>query len=169
MSVNKPETPKLSFNVKIFNPLKKKDFETCVLRGVTKEAILTPPLMRSELRKQFGATLVSTDPDCSIGYLKGGNKLTICSSADIEEVWNSAMKGQNVTLWCFAPKQHEHSSDSDDTMLPQKKRRKKLSSLKEKNKRVELTISRLQEKHGTGYTNIQYRLWGEMVDVGTHK
>ena len=119
--------------------------------------------------KQFGATLVSIDPDCSIGYLKGGNKLTIYSSADIEEVWNSAMKGQNVTLWCFAPKQHEHSSDSDDTMLPQKKRRKKLSSLKEKNKRVELTISRLQEKHGTGYTNIQYRLWGEMVDVGTHK
>ena len=86
VSVNKPETPKLSFNVKIFNPLKKKDFETCVLRGVTKEAILTPPLMRSELRKQFGATLVSTDPDCSIGYLKGGNKLTICSSADIQTV-----------------------------------------------------------------------------------
>ena len=166
--VNTPVKPTLSFNVKIFNPLKKKDFETCVLRGVTKEAILTPTLMRTELRKQFGASLISADPDCSIEYLKGGSKLTICSSADIDEVWKRGINGESVTLWCYAPKQNEHSSDSDDP-LPQKKKRKKLSALEEKNKRVESVISQLRERHGTRFTNIQYRLWGEMVDVGTHK
>ena len=68
-------------------------------------------------------------------------------------------------MWCYAPKQNEHSSDSDDP-LPQKKKRKKLSAL-EKNKRVESIISQLRERHGTRF--IQYRLWGEIVDVGTHK
>jgi len=77
------------------------------------------------------------------------------------------MKGKNVTLWCFAPKQ-EQSSDSDDALLPQKKKCKKLSALEEKNKRVESMIWKSWEKHGTGYTNIQYTPGGN-VDVGTHK
>ena len=44
----------LNFNVKIFNPLKK-DFDTYVLRAVSKDAISTPALLQKELLKQqFG-------------------------------------------------------------------------------------------------------------------
>ena len=43
----------LNFNAKIFNPLKKKDFETCILREVTKDDIITPTLMQEELLKQL--------------------------------------------------------------------------------------------------------------------
>ena len=36
-------------------------------------------------------------------------------------------------------------------------------------RRVEKLSSSLQEKHGDKFIKIQYRLWAEMVDVGTHK
>jgi len=38
-----------------------------------------------------------------------------------------------------------------------------------KNNRVEEVVTNLRQKHGTRYTTVQYRLWAEMVDVGTHK
>ena len=163
----------LNFNVKIFNPLKKKDFDTCVLRKVLKDAISTPMLLRKELLRQFGENLISTDSDCTVGYIKGGCKLTICSSADVDEVWKSGLKGENVTLWCYAPRHKNASDDSDSdedvTKPSHQKKRRKLTVLEEKNKRVESTISSLREKHGNRFTTIQYRLWGEMIDVGTHK
>ena len=34
---------------------------------------------------------------------------------------------------------------------------------------VDDKISCLREKHGQQYTGIQYRLWAEMLDVGTHE
>jgi len=50
-----------------------------------------------------------------------------------------------------------------------KKRRKRVSVLDAKNNRVEEVVTNLRQKHGTRYTTVQYRLWAEMVDVGTHK
>ena len=58
---------------------------------------------------------------------------------------------------------------SDEDALPRRKKHERLSALDEKNRRVEKFSSSLQEKHGDKFTKIQYRLWAEMVDVGTHK
>ena len=38
-----------------------------------------------------------------------------------------------------------------------------------KKKKELKTFCTLREKHGDHYTTIQYRLWAEMVDIGTHR
>ena len=50
-----------------------------------------------------------------------------------------------------------------------KKKKKKTSALQEKKSRIEEYIEQLKDKHQDKYSRIQYRLWAEMVDVGTHK
>jgi len=165
-----PTSRKVNFNVKIINPVKKKEFETYVLRDVSKDHISTPTLLRKELLQQFGESLVSSAEDFAVGYYRGCCKLSICSPADTEEVWKCACKGENITLWCNGPKQTriEIGSDSEED-LPKQRKRQKRCALDEKNRRVEKLASSLREKHGDTFTKIQYRLWAEMVDVGTHK
>ena len=81
-------------------------------------------------------------------------------------------------MWCegIRPKAvHSEVSDSEscsnDEGPPKKKRRRKrkLSALGEKNNRVEDIVSTLRGKHSDQYTTIQYRLWTEVIDVGTHR
>ena len=48
----------MNFNVKIINPLNKKEFETYVLRDVLKDRISTPTLLCKEFIQQFGESLV---------------------------------------------------------------------------------------------------------------
>ena len=162
---------KVNFNVKVINPTKKKEFETYVLREVSKDRISTPTLLRKELIQQFGESLVSSAQDFAVGYYRGCCKLSICSPADIEEVWKCACKGENITLWCNGPKQTriEIGSDSDEDVVPKQRKKQKRCALDEKNRRVKKLASSLREKHGDTFTKIQYRLWAEMVDVGTHK
>ena len=87
-------------------------------------------------------------------------------------------RGDHVSLWCegIRPKPvHSEVSDSescsdDEGPLKKKRRRKrKLSALGETNNRVEDVVSTLRGKHSDQYTTIQYRLWAEMIDVGTHR
>ena len=40
---------------------------------------------------------------------------------------------------------------------------------RKKNSRIEEYIEQLKDKHQDRYTRIQYRLWAEMLNVGTHK
>ena len=44
-----------------------------------------------------------------------------------------------------------------------------MSALQEKNKRIDKTVVLLREKHSGRFTTIQYCLWAEMLDVGTHR
>ena len=82
--------------------------------------------------------MISTDSDCTIGYIKGGCELTICFSAYVDEVWKSGLKGENVILWCYAPRHKNGSDDSDSdedvTKLSRQKKCRKLTVMEEKNK-----------------------------------
>lgn len=77
--------------------------------------------------------------------------------------------------WQGRQKVRNHSdndSESDEDLVVhshKSHKRRKLSALEEKNERVEKVIAALREKHANKFTTIQYRLWSEMVDVGTHK
>ena len=78
------------------------------------------------------------------------------------------------TLWCeLAPPQDDYydgsESDPDYLSPPPLKKKKKVSAIDEKNQRIEDIMQSIQAKHGDKFTKIQYRLWAEMVDVGTHK
>ena len=160
---------RMNFNVKIINPEKKKEFKTYVLRNVTKYSISTPPLLRKELLQQFGDRLVSRKQDFAVGFMKNSSKVSIRSSADIEDVWQYALKGDQITLWCHgitASKRKNAASDSEsdeelfqDTSKQTKKR--KLSALEEKSERVEKIVTSLREKHANRFTTIQFRLWAD--------
>jgi len=110
----------VNFNVKVINTAKEKEFEMYVLRDVSKDHISTPTLLCKELVQQFGASA----KDFAVGYCRGCCKLSICSPADIEEVWKCACKGENITLWCNGPKQTriEIGSDSDEDLPKQRKK-----------------------------------------------
>lgn len=41
--------------------------------------------------------------------------------------------------------------------------------MEEKNERVNNIVTQLREKHENVYNGVQYRLWAEMIDVGTYK
>ena len=61
-------------------------------------------------------------------------------------------------------------SDAEDSLKStRRKKKKKLSALEEKNARIEEFIVQLKDKHKDNFNRIQYRLWAEMLDVGTHR
>ena len=169
----------VKLNVRAINPAKKS--KTYILRNIACHKISTPTGLKEEILAQFGSDLVSDKLDFPVGYVKGGTKVWIRNESDVQDVWNFVRCGDNVSLWrhgVYVPstsKKHhssESSGDSDDssTKKPKKKkRRKRVSVLEAKNNRVEEVVTNLRQKHGTRYTTVQYRLWAEMVDVGTHK
>ncbi len=171
--------PTVNLNVRVINPEKKSQYETYVLRNIGSHSISTPMCLKKEILTQFGSDLVSHKLDFPVGYMKGGTKLSIRTASDVQDVWMYVRNGDNVSLWCSGvhslsqKDQSSSGSESEDTSFsrrkPKRKKRKRVSALDEKNKRVEEIVTNLRQKHGTQYTTIQYRLWGEMVDVGTHK
>ena len=49
------------------------------------------------------------------------------------------------------------------------KKKKTATALEAKNERIEdIIMKSLRDAHKEKYTTIQYRLWAEMIDVGTH-
>ena len=169
------QSSKVNLNVRVINPHRKSDCETCVLHNIGSHNISTPDCLRREIWKQFGSDVVSSKLDFPIGYMKGGSKISIKSVSDIQDVWGYVRSGTNITLWCnglLSSEKHQSSSGSDDEDISvgrKPKRKKKLSALEEKNERVEGFMSELREKHGIRFTSIQYRIWAEMLDVKSHK
>ena len=71
LTQQRAEQPKkVNLKVRVTNPLRKKEYETYVLRDVTHVAVSTPMDLRKEIYKQFGAELVSSTLDFSVGYIK---------------------------------------------------------------------------------------------------
>ena len=169
--------PIRNLNLKIINPAKKSEYETYILRNIESSQISTPMALKKEIFTQLGNEYVSSKLDFAVGYMKSGTKLWIRTGSDVHDLWNFVHRGENISLWCngrFARNRVSSESDSDDASppsakKPRRKKRKKVSALDEKNNRVEEIVTNLREKHGSLYTSIQYRLWAEMVDVGTHK
>ena len=109
--------------------------------------------------------------------MKGQTKVSFHSEDDLVECWRSMERGESCILWCDgllpqAKRKHirstqDSSSNSDvETCTTTVSKKKKMSALEEKNERIEDFIRKLHDKHKD---KIQYRLWAEMLDVGTHK
>ena len=107
----------------------------------------------------------------------GSTKASIRTPVDVADVWTHLNWGDQIALWCEGVRRKTlHSaelsdSESDEETSKKRKRskKKKLSALDKKTNRVEDIVCTLREKHGDHYTTIQYRLWVEMVDIGTHR
>lgn len=158
----------VNFNVKIFNSENKKEHQVFVLRDVSQAVVSTPETLMQEMRKQFGSHVAKKRP-FAVGYMKGNMKVSIRTPADMSDVWLHVSRGENVTIWCEGIG-HCGGSDSDDEIhKKRRKKRKKVSALEEKNERIEEMVGNLRKKHDSRYTSIQYRLWAEMIDIGTHR
>ena len=84
---------------------------------------------------QLGADLIEFD----IGYIQGNTVVSLRSSKDIQEVWSSVLKGENITLWCdglckegqsgagtkkWPNKSVQEESDDDDSGVTKKEKKK---------------------------------------------
>ena len=167
-TVSNTRMPKVNFNVKIFNSDNKKERQVFVLRDVSREIVSTPESVMQEMRKQFGSHVQKKHP-FPVGYMKGGMKVSIRTRADISDIWLQVSRAENVILWCEGVRDGDGSDSDEDAPRKPRKKRKKISALEEKNERVQETVQKLRKKHNDRYTTIQYRLWSEMIDVGTHK
>ena len=154
----------VNFNVKVFN---KKEHQVFVLRDVSQALVSTPETLVQEIRKQFGSH-VARKRLFAVGYMKGNMKVSIRTPADMSDVWQHVSSGENVIMWCEGVG-HCDGSDSEEEIHKRRKKRKKVSALEEKNERIEEVVRSLRKKHNDQYTSIQYRLWSEMIDIGTHR
>jgi len=143
-----------------------------MLRNIDVNKLSTWRELIEELQKQFGTTIIPESYQLLIGYFKGSTKITIRTDADIADIWEYVRKRNQRSLWCQENYSSDNSSESEEELPPKKRckgTKKKLFSLEKKSNRVEGLIHTLKEKHGDEYTTIQYRLWAEMIDVGTHR
>ena len=114
-----------------------------MLRDVAKESV-NSPLDSEEIWKQFGSEVVSSDLDFPVGYMKGNSKMSVISAADVNDVWTSVKKGENISLWCDRVRlqskrkadDSESNSDSDDssdadTTVHKNKKKNKCKKIKE--------------------------------------
>jgi len=154
--------------VKIFNPENKEEQHVFVLRDVSQAVASTPETLVEELRRQFGSH-VHKRHHFPIGYMKGSLKVSIRTPADMRDVWLRASKGESVVLWCEGVGYHSGSDSDDDFPKNRHKKRKRISAMEEKNERIEDLVKSLRKKHEDRYTSIQYGLWAEMMDIGTHR
>lgn len=157
----------------MINPDRKSDYKIFSLKNMESNWFASMVELRGKITSQFEAH-VSQDPDFAIGYLKGQTKLWIQNESDLKDVWDLLKKGSISTLWCDGhhtkQKPSENASDSEhsDSERPKRKKPRKGSAVEDKRERVEGIKAELCEKHGSSYTPLQYSLWAEMVDVGTH-
>ena len=64
---------------------------------------------------------------------------------------------------------HDSSSEDDSDPEPRhSKTKKKKSRYQEKVERIDDLVDDLKKRHGTLYTNIQYRVWAESLDARNH-
>ena len=118
--------------------------------------------------------------DFDIGFLQGSTTVNLRTSQDLLDVWNDIAGGKNIVLWCDGLKDDNckskrkrkiddsctvDSGDDDDVNLSTHKSIKKKKEEK-KDRHVENTITELKEMHGSNFTNMQYRIWSEMIIGG---
>ena len=117
----------------MINPDKKSEFSTYVLRDVAREKMNTPENFRKELNKQFGDKSISPKLDFSVGYMNSGAKVSIRTSADLDDIWRSVTKGDLLTLWCHGISNESSSSSESDIEVKSvhKRKRRKLTAFEE--------------------------------------
>ena len=175
--------PRVQFSVpcRVFKPTRKAEMKIFMLRNLSASHFSSLDCLKGQISSQLGESVVSADGEYDVGYMKGTSRLCIHSEVDLDEIWGKILRGVGCTLWCdgLAPQEKSKSvskrlyydgSDSDsENLYPLPQKKKKTSAIEEKNQRVQELIRSIQDKHGEKFTKIQYRLWAEMIDVGTHK
>ena len=155
----------------------KKDYKTFTLRNVDPISVNTQEKLKLLIRTQLQKD-VSGDFD--VGFLQGSTVVNIRSSEDLDEVWNDIRKGRTIVLWCDglkemtskARKRKQQADDSEDDFDEDADigktscKKRKVSEVCER--KVDETLEKLREKHGNSFTQMEYRIWSEMIVGNIH-
>ena len=149
-----------------------KGYKMFTLRNID-QRIKNCDQLKGLVRAQLKNELIGGDFD--IGYISGSNMVSIRTQADFADVWVNIISGKNVILWCDGLKdttkkkqkrcRDGNESDEEASVPPPKKKK---AGQEEKEERVQSTIEKLRETHGSRFTPMQVRIWSEMITGGLH-
>ena len=182
-----PSNNGTTVEIKVINPDKRSEIRLFKLRNVDCDKLSSPVDLNKVIFDQLGQNLVSKDLAFDVGYYMGNKRISILGTDDMEDVRKLLRNkdSSGVTLWCMGLSKRDldlgkrstrdltdSGSDSDSEGHKRVKRRKKSakkSRQEEKLERIDNIIDELKAKHGTEYTDIQYRVWAESFDTRYHQ
>lgn len=160
-----------SYCLNFFNPSKRSKYTFEKLRR--HDTFKSPKELRECLKANY-KNLVSDRDDFEIGYKnghRGSAKIWIKDSEDLDNMYKNYDKPdkQEIVIWCEGKSDVTESStrkrrtaDTSDSVEKPKSKRQAIQD------EVDDIFLELKESHGSQYTPAQYRLWANMVQVGTH-
>lgn len=161
----------------------KKSQKTFTLRDIDTGAVVSRDTLKNLIRTQLNQEIVASNK-FDVGFIQGSTVVNIRSKEDLRDVWSDILKvtggSCKVMLWCDGLKedtsgsrkrQCQNGSDDDgdlelnESSKPSKKRKTKADKAVTEEK-VQENIDSLKEKHGSKFTEMQYSIWGEMLEGG---
>lgn len=159
----------------------KKKEKIFTLRHIYTEKISSCDELKKIIKQQLSNDIIDWE-EFDVGYIninrKQGEKvISIRSKADIAEVWKEIRaQGDKMQLWCdglevghsgvqSSKKRKRANVDDGDS---EDDRPKKKSAREEREEKLKQALDTLNKKHGSEYSQMQYRIWSEMYANGMH-
>ena len=102
---------------------------------------------------------VADNLDFNLGYFEGSKKRWLCSTEDLNAMYKSLKKDEEVLLWC-------------ESIVNLSKRKKEegvpVSKRQAKEDEIDSTFQSLKKKHNEKYEIPKLQLWARMITSGLH-
>lgn len=129
----------------------------------------TPDDLKMKLITSFPTHIPEVPDQLTVGYFEpksSGKKWNIVSTDDLHRMYRVYERGSEIILWCDGKpadksKKRVQSDDDNETAPVNKKARHE--------EQVEKLCVELGEKHGSRYSQPQYKLWSRMIKAGQWK
>lgn len=181
----------ITVEIKVINPDKRSEIKLFTLRNVDCDKLGSPMDVNKFIFDQLGQNLVSKDLTFDVGYYRGNKRVNILGSSDMQDVRILRNKDSSGVSSCtysmvygtiskerYGPgetytRSTDSAADTDSDCGSKRSKRKKKpvkkSRHEEKLERIDNIIDQLKAKHGSEYTDIQYRIWAESFDTRYHQ
>ena len=142
------------------------------LRDINVNNVTSVEVLKQIIKKQLTHDITS---DFDVGYIQGTNIISVRGEKDLNDIWRGVQKqGATTLLWCDGlkvkgekrKKSSEVDTGSSDEDIAVKSKKSSKDAMKQK--AVMKTFNELQDKHGGTYTQVQYRIWSEMINGGMY-
>ena len=142
--------------------------KTFTLRRIYTGKVSTVTDLKKEIVRQHCEDVIDWE-EFDVGYTCGSDKVIhIRSKEDLKEVWRDFLKkGEKMKLWCDGLRvSRKRSRTDDDEELP---KAKKKTNAEERADKYQEYFDSLKERYKNKYSEMQYRMWTEMLLNGMHR
>ena len=159
--------------IKCINPDRKSEYKNYLIRDVDSTNMQTLSGVKSVLKEELGE-VVPAGFDFDVGFYSGNKQVWMRTDCDVHEFLGILEEEPDCVLWCMGRSTKNRvrvrrpSLDDSDSEVPKRSKKKKTTQ-EEKQEQVDDTVDELKLKHGTKFTNLQYRVWAETIISGSHK